>query len=229
MNNFEKNLITIAILFILLTISSWFMILQSEKKKPLSPLATSIILSDYQSLENLTKEILIENKLSNMENKDDEDLTKNLKAYGDFSKIYLFAEISVNERPLTDWDSIYIKFNNYIDNTLEEFNSGGHLFRPKSLSVPQIKTTTRLLFNASVVPYIPTIPYSETRTPATINWFENVFRSPQNPKEERRIRFDTFLSTTEKGFIKEISLFYKCSKDTPDCYIEIIKNEEKSD
>lgn len=177
---------------------------------------------DYDVLRDLNAVVLAKDKESSASNKNDEDLTKILEVKGDFSRIYFYAESSVNNKPLTDWDSLYVKFNT-IPPKLDDLKSGGHLYRPQSLKVPMGNNVTRLLFNISVVPYIPTIPYSEARSPTTVNWFEDVFRQPSNPSEVRKIRFDTFLSTTENGKIYLIALYYKCFQETPDCYIKIIE------
>ncbi|MBU1557722.1 hypothetical protein KKC45_02065, partial [Patescibacteria group bacterium] len=177
---------------------------------------------DYDALSSLIPLELMKNTDSSMYNKDDKRFTKYLEIYGDFSRMYLYTEASVNKKPLTDWDSLFVKFNDeppYLDN----LKAGGHLFRPKSLKLPKDEKVTRLLYNTSVVPYLPTIPYSESRTPITVNWFEDVFREPQSPKEIRKVRFDAFLSTPELGEIHLIALYYKCTRETPNCYIKVMK------
>lgn len=175
------------------------------------------IYADYDSLSNLQELVLLKDIDSSAKNKDAPDFSKTIATKGDFSKIYLYAEASVDSKPLTDWDSIYVKFN--MDHVLKNLDSGGHLFRPKSLPVPGNKAATALLYNTSVVPYLPTIPYSEARIPVYVDWYDKIFRSFSN--EDHIINFMSFLSTTESGHIIKISLYYKCANETPNCYINI--------
>ncbi len=223
---FLQRVLASIVLLIITVVAMWFLIIKIDiNNKPDLPVGNIRPITvnpaefpDYDSLKFLTPLELIKEKSSNAKNKTDPEFTKYLEVRGEFSRIYLYAEASVNDKPLTDWDSLYVKFNNEPP-TLDNFKAGGHLFRPKSLKVPGDNKTTRLLFNLSVVPYLPTIPYSESRIPITVNWFENVFNFNSNPNSVRKIRFDTFISTTEKGELHLIALYYKCADETPNCYI----------
>lgn len=222
MDDFKKRVIAASIFLLIAFISTGIMIYLFGREGALTPeKITPSEFPDYDELSKLSSTGLIKDKPSSATSKDDPDFTKMLEVNGDFSGMYIYAEASVNGRVLTDWDSLYIKFDTE-SQTLGEFKTGGHLFRPKSLRTPQSETSTRILFNASVVPYLPTVPYSEARVPLTVNWFENVFRNPQSPHTSRKIRFDTFLSTSKNGVIHSIILYYECSAQTPDCYIRIV-------
>ena len=126
-------------------------------------------------------------------------LTKRLTVSGQFSRIYLYIEASVDDgKPLTQWDSIYMTMNNV----------GGHLFRPDSLKVPG-DTVTRLLYGLNQVPVLTTLPYSENKIPLVRDWFSQFTNG-------RIIKFDTFISSLRVGgTLNLVELRYECEKDIP--------------
>ncbi len=107
---------------------------------------------DYESLQHLVS-LPIENNFEswtpNSKTEDAKSIKKIVIEKGALSKGYLYIEASIDGKPLTQWESIYIKMNNL----------GGHLFRPQSLPVPTIDKT-ELLFALNDIPYIE-LPYSE--------------------------------------------------------------------
>jgi hypothetical protein len=67
---------------------------------------------DYDSSLTLHPLVVVENITSSNSNVNDLSTTGiKLEARGYFSRMYLYLEISVDDKPLTDWDSIYVKFN----------------------------------------------------------------------------------------------------------------------
>jgi hypothetical protein len=216
-NSIWKRLVASVILLILTVASIWFIVNMNNQKRDLpvgdiKPISVqSSDFPDYDALTSLTPIALVKAVDSNMTNIMDPQLTKHIEIKGNFSRLYLYTELSVNDKPLTDWDSLYVKFD----------NTGGHLFRPDTLKVPTDNKATRLLYNTSVVPYLTNTPYSETRTPQDVDWFDNVFTNKINPESIRNVRFDTFISTTQNGTIHLIALYYSCMKETPDCYIKL--------
>lgn len=160
---------------------------------------------DYEILGSLKALTLIENKISWSPEGNPEKIIgfeKQLKSSGEFAKVYIYIEASSNDKPLTQYASIYIKFN----------NEGGHLFRPQSLKIPP-DTITRLLYAVNNVPYLETIPYSESKTPTTTNWF--VFF-----KHDESITFNAFISSLKPIMINKIVLYYDCIENS-DCKVEI--------
>ena len=160
---------------------------------------------DYNILESLNLLTLIENKISwSPEGKKEKkiDYKVKLKSTGQFAKIYLYAEVSSNNKPLTQYESLYITFN----------NEGGHIFRPQSLKIPA-DTITRLLYAINNIPYLPNIPYSESKTPLITNWF-NFF------KDDSLITVNIFISSLKSATINKIILYYDCVENS-DCKIEI--------
>lgn len=173
---------------------------------------------DYDNLNELIAEPLVSATTSSQGSRPIKPITINLEVKGKFSRVYLYTETSVNNKPLTDWDSLYIgfRFSNFPLNGIN-----GHLFRPGSLPVPQDNKTTRLLFNTSAVQYIQ-LPYSASKIPNTLDWFNNTFNSSAYQSENpRKVYFDTFISTTQTGTIHLIALYYSCAEDSPECYIKV--------
>jgi hypothetical protein len=171
---------------------------------------------DYDSLNNMTAVPLITATTSSQNSRPIIPITGVLEVKGKFSRVYLYGEASVNGKPLTDWDSLYVGFR---FSTFSLNGIHGHLFRPDSLPVPQDNKSTRLLFNTSVVSYIQ-LPYSASKTPSTLDWFNNIFNNSAYSIESiKKIYFDTFISTTQIGTIHLIALYYSCAEETPDCYI----------
>lgn len=159
---------------------------------------------DYNALKDMHSLTLIQNAIDLKNNKTG-NTSKDVVLTGRFSRLYLYVEASVRNKPLTDFDSVFVMFN----------YKGGHLFRPDTLAVPQDETTTRLLFNASIVPYLPNLPYSSKRVPATADWLADSFNSGRST-----LHFNGFLSTTQPGEIYLMALYYSCDIATPDCSIQ---------
>ncbi len=160
---------------------------------------------DYDSLEDLNSLIIIKDKISwSPEGKIEKIIAyqKQLESVGQFAKIYLYAEVSINDKPLTQYESLYVKLD----------NEGGHLFRPQSLKIPA-DTITRLLYAINNVPYLETVPYSENKTPIATNWFQ-LF------KNNSIITLNTFISSLKPATINKIIFYYNCAEDS-NCSIKI--------
>lgn len=122
---------------------------------------------------------------------------------GQIAKAYVFVQASLNNSALTQWESIYLKFNNL----------GGHLFRPQSLPVPP-SDRTKLLFAVNDIPYLPGTPYSEQKIPKRTDWFP-LF------KEGSEINIVGFISSLRPAKIEEISLYYECIDGDDACEITL--------
>lgn len=159
---------------------------------------------DYESLNDLSQLTIIENvaswspeaKLTNIIS-----YQKQLKSVGQFARIYLYAEVSVNDKPLTQYESLYIKLNNI----------GGHLFRPQSLKIPP-DTITKLLYAINNVPYLTHVPYSENKIPFNADWFK-LFGNGSS------VNFYIYISSLNPATINKIIFYYKCAEGS-DCRIE---------
>lgn len=150
---------------------------------------------DYDSLENLNSLVIIEDEVSwSPEGKKEKIIghKKQLESIGQFAKIYLYTEVSISGKPLTQYESLYVKFN----------NEGGHLFRPQSLKIPP-DTITRLLYAVNNIPYLKYLPYSESKPPTTTDWF-GFF------KDDSSIAFDAFISSLNPAKINKIIIYYDC-------------------
>lgn len=121
---------------------------------------------------------------------------------GTLSKGYLYIRASLDNKALTQWESIYVTMN----------DRGGHLFRPQSLPVPSSQKT-ELLYALNDIPYLLDVPYNERATPVRTNWF-NQYR------EGSQIEVLAFISSLRSALIEELTLRYECAKDS-DCLLSI--------
>src|SRR3989344_1366268 len=169
-----------------------------------TPTPTATILPsefpDYEAYKSMEKRLVIAENRESYSPKNQPKvgrLTKQLTTSGQFSRIYIYIEASVdNGKPLSQWDSIYMAMG----------SEGGHLFRPHSLKFPG-DTITRLLYGLNQIPVI-SLPYSENKIPAALNWFDNFTNNSV-------IKFDTFLSSLRVGGkINSIELRYECEGDS---------------
>ena len=160
---------------------------------------------DYNLLKNLTPLTIIENTISWSPEAKKEDIIsykKQLRSTGQFARIYLYAEASVGDKPLTQYESLYVKMNNV----------GGHIFRPQSLKIP-VDSTTHLLYAINNIPYLPKLPYAESRTPSTANWFDFF-------EDDSLITVNIFISSLKPATLDKIILYYDCAEGS-NCKIEI--------
>lgn len=122
---------------------------------------------------------------------------------GSIAKAYVYIRASLNDRALTQWESVYLKLNNL----------GGHLFRPQSLPVPP-SNKTQLLFALNDVPYLDAVPYSEQKTPARVNIFP-LF------KEKAEITIISFISSLRPAKLEELTIYYECIDGNESCELVI--------
>ena len=160
---------------------------------------------DYDSLKDLIPLKIIDNQISWSPEAKPEKIIgyqKQLKSIGQFARIYLYAEVSIDNKPLTQYESFYAKFNNV----------GGHLFRPQSLKIPS-DTITKLLYAVNNVPYLAHVPYSENKIPFSTDWFQFL-------KDGSSISFYTYISSLKPATINKIVIYYGCAEGS-DCKIEM--------
>ena len=127
-----------------------------DNKKQLN-ISTSSEYPDYSSLKDLKKLVIVENFQSwtpNSDPKTFKSIERMILEKGNITKGYIYVKTSINNKAFSSWESIYMKMN----------DNGGHLFRPNSLPVPK-SDKTELLFALNNIFYLPSIPYSETKTP----------------------------------------------------------------
>ena len=109
-------------------------------------LKNQVQISDYSSKDTMKKaDIALEFSNSVKNDKATNEIRKNIKIKGSISRGYLYIKSSVDSQPLTQFDSIYVKFISKVGSQVNEF--GGHLRRDKSLSVPTSDNYTELLYN----------------------------------------------------------------------------------
>lgn len=121
---------------------------------------------------------------------------------GKISKGYLEIIASINNKPLTTWESIYFKAPY---NVVNHYLYGGHIFRPDSLKVPS-SDKTHLLFALNNIPFLSTIPYLESVKPNTFDLFKVI-------NENKEVKFLTYISSLTPAKIDLIKLYYECDKD----------------
>ena len=160
---------------------------------------------DYDSLKDLTHLTIIDNQISWSPEASLEKIIsypKQLESTGQFARIYLYAEVSIDNKPLTQYESLYVKFNNI----------GGHLFRPQSLKIPS-DTITKLLYAINNVPYLMHVPYSENKTPLATDWFQFF-------GDGSSVNLYTYISSLRPATINKVVLYYGCAEGS-NCKIEI--------
>lgn len=116
---------------------------------------------------------------------------KTLYSKGNFSRMYIFFEASVDHgKPLSVYDDIYLTFN----------YKGGHILPTDSLSTPPSEIS-RLLYSAK------TLPIRELENKSQENYVD-VLKIFNN---NNRTGIDVFLSTARAGgLIKDFIIFYEC-------------------
>ncbi len=122
-----------------------------------------------------------------------------LKTNGKFARAYLYAELSVNKQPISQFESLYTKIN-YI---------GGHLFRPDSLKTPPSENKTSLLYALRNVSFIKNadfysmpIGYSDTKPSIKIDWLTFL-------NSRQKTSFAAFFGSDIDGFI-DLRISYEC-------------------
>jgi len=123
---------------------------------------------------------------------------------GQISKGYLEIIASINNKPLTIWESVYFKAPY---NVLDHYKYGGNIFRPESLKVPP-SDKTHLLFALNNIPFITDgRKYSESAKPEYFDLFKTV-------NDSGRVEFLSFISSLIPTKIDKITIFYECDKDS---------------
>lgn len=122
---------------------------------------------------------------------------------GQIAKAYLNVKASVGGKPLTKYESIFLKFN----------DAGGHLFRPQSLPTPTNDASTALLYDLSAMPVLPTVPYDEKRTPVTADLASEL-------KDGKTVKLTSFISSLRPALLEDVSVSYLCA-DNSDCSISM--------
>lgn len=160
---------------------------------------------DYSALSRMKKvELLTKFESWTPDARKDPAKTKSVLVLdgGRLSTGYLYVKASVEDRPMSRWESIFVQMN----------YKGGHLLRSKSLPVPP-GDMTELLYALDDVSYISSVPYQENSNYSKVNWF-NQF----NPGS--RIRVDTFISSLKPAVIEELVIFYDCA-DNDQCSLKV--------
>jgi hypothetical protein len=151
---------------------------------------------DYTALSDMKRLTLVKNFESWTPNSEiPNEFVKELKIAraGNISRGYVYIRASVDDVALTRWESVYVKFDDL----------GGHLFRAKSLPVPN-GDKTELLYALDDVPYLSSVPYSESRAPEHADWFSLV-------RSNSSFFVFSFISSLRPATIEEITIYYACA------------------
>jgi len=132
---------------------------------------------------------------------DEKTRSLSLAVKGQVTKAYLSVKASVGGKPLTKYESVFVKFD----------DDGGHLFRPQSLETPADAASTSLLFDLDALPVLPSVPYDETRTPDTAN-------PAALFKDGRTVKLTAFISSLRPALLEDLTLSYVCAEGS-DCSI----------
>lgn len=160
---------------------------------------------DYDSLSNMKNTILVKDFITYTPkdaNLDSHTMYGIILKNGKLSKGYLEITASINNKPLTNWESIYFKAPH---NVVNHYLFGGHIFRPDSLKVPP-SDKTHLLFALNSIPFLSGLPYSESKIPNTYDLFTII-------NDNKEVKFLTFISSLNPAKIDSIKIYYECDKD----------------
>lgn len=122
-----------------------------------------------------------------------------ISSRGQLARAYLFIEASVNDKPLSSFESIFVKMN-YV---------GGHLVLMNSLPVPTFPTATQLLYGLNDINY----KRRPTDASPTLNtdWFYQL-------NTKHKISFAAFLASQIDGRVT-VKLYYQCTLTSSDCSV----------
>ncbi len=134
---------------------------------------------------------------------DEKVLGGTLAVTGTVAKAYLNVKSSVDGKPLTKYESVFVKLN----------DAGGHLFRPMSLETPEDAAATSLLYDLRDVPALPTVPYDESRTPEKADLAATL-------ADGKSVKLTAFISSLRPALIEEMSISYVCAEGS-DCAISL--------
>jgi hypothetical protein len=115
-----------------------------------------------------------------------------LQASGKVAKAYLNIKASVGGKPLSKYESFFLKFNDI----------GGHLFRPQSLKTPEYPSTS-LLYDLREVAILPNLPYDENRAPEKADLAAALL-------DGKKVKLTAFISSLRPAQIEEMSISYVC-------------------
>ncbi len=121
---------------------------------------------------------------------------------GEVAKAFLTVKASLDGKPLTKYESIFVKLN----------DEGGHLFRPQSLETPDADVTS-LLYELNGVPVLASIPYDESRTPEKADLAATL-------QGGKSARLTAFVSSLRPALIEKLSISYVCA-DGSDCALTL--------
>ena len=126
-----------------------------------------------------------------------------LAVTGTIAKAYLNVKASVDGKPLTKYESVFVKLN----------DAGGHLFRPMSLATPAEASATSLLYDLQDVAVLPNVPYDESRTPEKADLAATLVGG-------KTVKLTAFISSLRPALIEEMSISYVCAAGS-DCAISL--------
>jgi hypothetical protein len=169
------------------------------------PPQTTTLSSDFKSLDGLKKVDIVQNfeSWTPKSSIPDDKVNKTvILEKGKLAKGYILIKASIDGKPLSQWESIYIKLNNI----------GGHIFRKNTLPVPE-STSTQLLYTLNNVPFLANGPYREDLEPLKADWFYIL-------NNNRRINFLAFIASLKPAKIENISIYYECVSND-DCLLSV--------
>jgi len=217
---FATILAIITVVFVLVLLNKYTGIFKDGGSTP-SPSITNIPTSEYPEYDILKgkspspefKNIklldkAITNTVSVRENLDGTGGI--IETKGKIENAFLYIELFVDfNKRLTPHDDFYFKLNEM--NAKKEI--GGHLSPKHTKPIPPDTgiQATQLLYDMSGVLYKES--FTDQSYDKTAYW---IFELNKN----KQLRWLAFVSTDRPGgVIQDITIYYKCSKDTPDCSI----------
>jgi len=220
-NRFSNLIYSVTFLLIAVIITTYQVVTSLQNKKFKDEITDTVTKSvektireetssqnpDYSSLRNL-KSLNIANNFeswtpnSNLE--DEKVKTSVIVDKGRLSKGYIYIKASLDDGPLTKWESVYLKMNNI----------GGHLVRQRSLPVPG-GDITELLYPLDNVYFYSRLPYTTDSPQMVTNYLSNF-------RPNSRVNIDVFISSLKPAKLHEVIIYYDCELNE-ECSLSLVK------
>ena len=186
-----------------------------------SPTSTPIQASEYpdfDAIKDMKKLSLLENFKTYTPNG---EFYQNFTDYniilrtGKIARGYIEFEASINNKPLTSWESLYFKA---LYDREDHYNYGGHIFRDDSLRVPA-GSKTHLLYALNNIPFIANLDYLWLKKPQKLDLFQII-------NNYKQVNFLTYISSLNPAQIDSIKIYYECDESVDKGVCELDKKEK---
>jgi hypothetical protein len=123
---------------------------------------------------------------------------------------YLYVKASVDGKPLTGFDDVYVKLVDAVGADI-----GGHLIASKGLTTPSSESFTEMLFPLDDVKYKASYTMSQDEA------VSGNFLAFLNEHGDSSVI--SFSSTARRGKIEELSVYFECADGPGTCMVDVLR------